>query len=130
MTNIQIYWIGLIILILAILLIKPIRNIVRNMYSKNKRIVATYIHNNMVIYKGITYPINMTKMDFSKNVFTKYYADYKEQQVLEYVPETGFILTDEKTRPKFYYEDEVYLTTIDNQITGYLYNEIFYALHC
>ena len=129
MNKINLYWIVIVSIVVLIPIIWYVIKCIRNKHAKRIKIIAEYISSNLVIYKGITYPVNLTKMNFEEPVFTKYYSDFKEQDVLAHIPEIGFVLTDGASKPKYYFEDEIYLTTLNSQITGYLKNEVFYALH-
>lgn len=129
MNKINLYWIIIASIVVLIPIIWYVIKCIRNKHAKRIRIIAQYISTNLVRHNGITYPVNLSKMNFEEPVFTKYYSDFKEQIVISHIPEIGFVLSDDKSKPKFYYEDEIYLTDLNSQITGYLKDEVFYALH-
>lgn len=121
----QIYM--LIVSLLLIALFFYIRWKMKN--RKYPRITAKYIAANLVHYQGKDYTIDISKMSWDKDVFIQYYNGYTNRIVLAYVKGIGFILTDDKSKPKYYFEDEIYLTNLDEELTGYLDSDIFYALN-
>lgn len=121
----------LVILIGICLFITLLVYLYRGKQNKAKKTITITLGNSnaSIEYEGEEYGLNITKFNFSELAFTRYYSDFKEQTIINYLPGIGFVLTDEANKPKYYYEDEIYISLPGSNVTGYIDGDTFYALH-